>query len=136
MYNPMQSRIDSLMQQRQMIDQQLNTLQQYQMPSININNMPQTPVNYDFNGKWVSNENEARSVTNNNLPLILFDKNEPMFYMKQLNGDMKKFMFTEVQESTTNPSDRIDALEKKLDDLISTMTSKTKKVSKDEQPTV
>lgn len=52
-YNPMQSRVDSLMQQKAMIEQQLQSLQQMNVPNININNIPSnpTPSNFDFNGK-------------------------------------------------------------------------------------
>ena len=52
-YNPAQARIDSLMQQRQMIDQQIQQVQQYaNIPPININNQitPQQQGNFDFNG--------------------------------------------------------------------------------------
>lgn len=57
-YNPMQSRVDSLMQQKAMIEQQLQSLQQMNVPNININNIPSnpTPSNFDFNGKWVDGE--------------------------------------------------------------------------------
>ena len=53
----MQNRLDSLMQQRQMIDQQMQALQNYQsVPPININNNMQpnqmpANTNFDFNGK-------------------------------------------------------------------------------------
>ena len=74
-YNPMQSRVDSLMQQKAMIEQQLQSLQQMNVPNININNIPSnpTPSNFDFNGKWVDGEEQARNVANNNLPLILYN---------------------------------------------------------------
>lgn len=123
MYNPMQSRIDSLNQQKAMIDQQLNALSQYQMPPININNnmTPNMPTNFDFNGKWVGNENEAKGVANNNLPLILFDKNEPIFYMKNLDGTFKKFKFEEVVEQSTNETSRIDILEDKLNTILNAL---------------
>lgn len=60
-YNPMQSRVDSLMQQKAMIEQQLQSLQQMNVPNININNIPSnpTPSNFDFNGKWVDGEEQA-----------------------------------------------------------------------------
>ena len=81
MFNPYQ---DNLIKQKAMIEQQLQQLNQ--VPPININNQfsqPQLPQqnNFDFNGKWVSSENEARQTVNNNLPLILFDKENPLFYM-------------------------------------------------------
>lgn len=100
MYNPAQARVDSLLQQKQMIEQQINALSQYQMPPININNnmTPNMPNgSFDFNGKWVAN---------NNLPLILFDKNEPVFYMKNLDGSFKTFKFTEVVDQ---PQTQVDA---------------------------
>lgn len=79
-YNPAQARIESLMQQRQMIDNQLNALNQ--MPNININQFT-TPQNqgmnqsFDFSGKWVSNQKEAMDIGNNNMPLIFLDKEKP-----------------------------------------------------------
>ena len=86
-YNPMQARADSLMQQRQMIDSQLQQLQQFSnVPPININNQitPQPQSNFDFNGKWVSDESEAKGISNNNLPLILFDKNSKVHGFEKL----------------------------------------------------
>lgn len=129
-YNPMQSRMDSLMQQKQMIEQQLQALQQYQIPPININNqitpnnnMPGTAASFDFNGKWVANEAEAKGVANNNLPLILFDKNDAIFYMKNLDGSFKKFRFTEVvDQPKAQNDDRISALENKFDALLAQLT--------------
>ena len=126
MYNPTQARVDSLLQQKQMIEQQINALSQYQMPPININNnmTPNMPNgSFDFNGKWVSNKDEAKGVANNNLPLILFDKNEPVFYMKNLDGSFKTFKFTEVVEQPqTQVDDRIANLEAKFDALISQLS--------------
>lgn len=120
----MQPRLDSLMQQRQLLDQQINALSQYQVPPININNnMTPAPSNYDFNGKWVTSEQEAKGVANNNLPLILFDKNEPVFYMKNLDGSFKKYKFMEVVEQ--KEEDRIGALEAKLNAILASMANNT-----------
>ena len=117
-YNPMQARAESLMQQKQMIDNQLQSLQQYaNVPPININNQisPQAQNTYDFNGQWVSDENEARGIANNNLPLILFDKNNPIFYMKNMDGSFKKFGFTEiVEQPKVQENERISMLEEKI----------------------
>lgn len=126
--NPLQTRIDSLNQQKQMIDNQLQSLQQMSaVPPININNNmgPSIPSGtYDFNGKWVDNEEQAKQVANNNLPLILFDNNDNIFYMKGMDGSFKKFKFEEVVETPTAiPLDtqtnaRIESLESKLNSLI------------------
>lgn len=130
-YNPLQARMESLMQQKQMIEQQLNSLQGMGMPAININNNT-TPVptgtNYDGNFKWVDGEEQAKQVANNNLPLILFDNNNPMFYMKNVDGSFKKFRFEEVVDKPTPAVDsqiesRMNALEGKLDDLINALTA-------------
>lgn len=109
MFNPYQSRMDSLLQQKQMLEQQMTALQQYQqMPNININNMPQ-PNNFDFNGRWVNSKDEAMGVANNNLPLIMFDRNNPIFYMKNMDGSFKTFRFEEVLEQPQINNDaRID----------------------------
>lgn len=121
-YNPMQARADSLMQQKQMIEQQLQQLQQYSnIPPININNQitPTSQQSYDFNGKWVNNEQEARQFANSNLPTILFDNNEPIFYMKNMDGSFKKFRFTEIIEQEKPSADsRIDALEGKMNAIL------------------
>ena len=56
MYNPMQQRMEQLLNQKQMIEQQMQMLQQFQsqVPPININNQLTPQIgNYDFNGKWV-----------------------------------------------------------------------------------
>ena len=111
-YNPMQSRVDSLMQQKAMIEQQLQSLQQMNVPNININNIPSnpTPSNFDFNGKWVDGEEQARNVANNNLPLILFDNNNPVFYMKNMDGAFKKFKFEEIKEEKEQITDGLNGI--------------------------
>lgn len=113
MYNPMQTRLDQLNQQKAMIEQQLQMLQQYQMPPININNQiaPST-AGYDFGCKWVNDENEAKSLPNNT---IGFSKSEPVFYMSG-----KKFKFEEVraEENTNNNNDRLNALESKINAIL------------------
>lgn len=131
-YNPLQSRIDGLMQQRSMIEQQLQSLQQMNnIPPININNNMTSPQpahqNYDGNFKWVDGEEQARQVANNNLPLILFDNNNPMFYMKNVDGSFKKFRFEEiidVPSQTIDPQieNRMSSLEGKLNDILTALS--------------
>ena len=132
-YNPIQARMESLMQQKQMIEQQMNSLQGMNVPAININNnttpsQPQT--NYDGNFKWVDGEEQARQVANNNLPLILFDNNNPMFYMKNVDGSFKKFRFEEVIDApvqTVDPQieNRMTALEGKLNDILTALSGQS-----------
>lgn len=125
-YNPMQSRMDNLLQQRAMIEQQLQNLQQYaNIPPININNQvtPQAQNNFDFNGKWVDNEEQAKQIANDNKPLILFDNNNPYFYMKNTDGTLKKFKFEELKEEQNNNDDRLDKLEEKLNTLINSLST-------------
>lgn len=115
-YNPMQSRLDQLNQQKQMIEQQMQMLQNYQMPPININNQI-TPgqqncqqTNYDFVCKWVADDAEA-----SNLPVdvIGFYKNEPIFTM---GG--KKFRFEEIEnKQQSEHDDKYSKLEKRIDEL-------------------
>ena len=129
-YNPIQARIDSLMQQKQMIEQQMNSLQGMGMPAININNntTPSQPsVNYDGNFKWVDGEEQAKQIANNNLPLILFDNNNPMFYMKNVDGSFKKFRFEEIIDAPVQNTDpqletRMTALEGKLNDILTALS--------------
>ena len=64
MYNPINDRINNLMNQKQMIESQLQNIQQLaNIPPININNQitPNMALN-DFNGKWVNNEQEAEVI--------------------------------------------------------------------------
>lgn len=123
MYNPYQ---DNLIRQKAMIEQQLQQLNQ--VPPININNQfaqPQLPQqnNFDFNGKWVSNETEAKQTANNNLPLILFDREQPIFYMKSNDGTMKKYSFQEIT-TTNNDNDlemKVSQLDNKLNKLLNAL---------------
>lgn len=124
MFNPYgQNRLDNLIQQKNMIEQQIQSLQQMQMPPININNNMTPPQNnYDGNFKWVENEDQAKQVANNNLPLILFDRNKPIFYMKNIDGSFKTFKFEEIIEQPQISSDaRIDALENKLNTILNAL---------------
>ena len=131
-YNPMQSRVDSLMQQKAMIEQQLQSLQQMNVPNININNIPSNPVpsNFDFNGKWVDGEEQARNIANNNLPLILFDNNNPVFYMKNTDGAFKKFKFEEIKEEKVENAnnERMDMLEAKMDTILKALQGEPQQV--------
>ena len=132
-YNPIQARIDSLMQQKQMIEQQMNSLQGMGVPAININNntTPSQPsVNYDGNFKWVDGEEQAKQIANNNLPLILFDNNNPMFYMKNVDGSFKKFRFEEIIDAPLQNTDpqletRMTALEGKLNDILTALSGQS-----------
>lgn len=89
----------------------------YGQPNINVNNMmPQQPTNFDFNGRWVETIEEARNVASNNLPVVMFDKNKPLFYMKGVDGTFKTYEFKEVIEQ--KETDRIDALEDKINAIL------------------
>lgn len=118
MYNPYQ---DNLIRQKAMIEQQLQ--QMNQMPPININNqfsqLPQA-TSFDFNGKWVANESEAKQTASNNLPLILFDKEQPLFYIKSNDGNLKKYSFKEVTQVNTNNDleMKVSQLDDKLNKLL------------------
>lgn len=136
MFNPYQSRMDSLLQQKQMLEQQMTALQQYQqMPNININNMPQ-PNNFDFNGRWVNSKDEAMGVANNNLPLIMFDRNNPIFYMKNIDGSFKTFRFEEfLEQPQINNDARIDALENKINTILNALQQPSTNTSKEQETT-
>lgn len=124
MFNPYgQNRLDNLIQQKNMIEQQIQSLQQMQMPPININNnMTPQPNNYDGNFKWVDNQEQAKQVANNNLPLILFDRNNPIFYMKNIDGSFKTFKFEEViEQPQISNDDRINALENKINTILNAL---------------
>lgn len=130
--NPMQTRMDALLQQKQYLEQQINQLQQYSnVPPININNQitPQQQSNtqaFDFNGRWVDGKDQALNVANNNLPLILLDKNNPYLYLKNMDGSFKTFQLSEVIEEEHGnkvAEERMDKIENKLDSLIRALNS-------------
>lgn len=137
-YNPAQARIESLMQQRQMIDNQLNALNK--MPNININQFT-TPQNqgmnqsFDFSGKWVENQKEAMEVTNNNMPLIFLDKEKPYLYTKDQNGNFKTFELKEVcndvsRETNSEIENKVNSLEEKMNAILSTIGANTEQYQK------
>lgn len=104
MYNPINDRINNLMNQKQMIESQLQNIQQLaNIPPININNQitPNMALN-DFNGKWVNNEQETRNMMVNGMPSIMLDRNDSVFYMKSLDGSFKKYRFQEETEIDDN----------------------------------
>ena len=146
-YNPAQARIEILMQQRQMIDNQLNALNQ--MPNININQFT-TPQgqgqgmaqSFDLSGKWVANQKEAMEVANNNMPLIFLDKEKPYLYSKDQNGNFKTFELKEVsndvsRETNSEIENKVDSLEQKMDAILSAIganTEQSQKMATNTQP--
>lgn len=140
-YDPLQSRRDMLLQQRQMIENQLNSLNQMNnLPPININNNMSTPsqqANYDGNFKWVDNEEQAKQIANNNLPLILFDNNQPIFYMKNTDGSFKKFQFQEVEISQSNNDSQlrkeIDIMNEKINNIIDVLNKSSQNNTRNEK---
>lgn len=139
-YNPAQARIESLMQQRQMIDNQLNALNQ--MPNININQFtsPQgqgMSQSFDFSGKWVANQKEAMEVANNNMPLIFLDKEKPYLYSKDQNGNFKTFELKEVsngvsRETNSEIENKVNSLEQKMDAILNAIGANIAQVAKSE----
>ena len=124
MYNQINDRINNLMNQKQMIESQLQNIQQLaNIPPININNQitPNMGLN-DFNGKLVNNEQEARNMIVNGLPIIMLDRNDSVFYMKSLDGSFKKYRF---QEETEPKKDNIEQRLDKLEAMILSLTSGT-----------
>lgn len=122
MYNPINDRINNLMNQKQMIESQLQNIQQLaNIPPININNQitPNMALN-DFNGKWVNNEQEARNMMVNGMPSIMLDRNDSVFYMKSLDGSFKKYRF---QEETEPKKDNIEQRLDKLEAMILGLTN-------------
>lgn len=118
-YNPTQSRIEQLTQQRQMIEQQLAQLNAPSPVNINVNpNQNQNPnffgsngSSFDFNGRYVSSIEEAKKEAAQNLPLLFIDKENPYLYMKDTTGNIKTFKLEEVQEKPDETHQKINALE-------------------------
>lgn len=127
MFNPYQN---NLLQQKALIEQQL---QQMNVPPININNQfTQPQQNYDFNGKWVSSEQEAKQTMNNNLPLIMFDKDNPVFYMKSSDGTLKKYTFQEA-ENENYLENKVSKLDDKLNKLLEALGEENEPVKKSDE---
>lgn len=141
--NPYQIQMDSLLQQKQAIEKKMNELQQYgAVPPININNqITPVPNNFDFNGKWVNSEQEARNIARNNLPVMSMDRNLDCFYLTNPDGSFEIYDYVKREQvPQANDSERITKLENKLNELISALTQpkeeqKSKGGKADEQPT-
>lgn len=120
--NPLQSRLDALMNQRAMIDQQMQSINQ--MPPININNQINQPIpNFDFNGKWITSEKEIDGFFNSSLPMLLMDSENPIFYIKNTDGTVKKFRFEEIIEPPKiTVEDKVAKLEAQIEALIGVLT--------------
>lgn len=127
-YNPymanfMQNRMESLQRQRADIDNQISMMNQQmgQQPPIQqtfiTNPQPQEQqgMQFDFKGKWVASEQEARSISNN-IPLLLLDENDSKFYMKDAQGGLRAFKFEEIFEtdSKENQNEEIQLLKQQL----------------------
>lgn len=112
------------------IDDQMNNLkrqkeylmQSYQQPPIQQTFIQQGPQNgqapsqnFDFNGKWVNGYEEATKVSNDNLPLLIFDKDSDMFYMKQINGQMQAFKYEPVK--IEEPKSEVESLKGEISDM-------------------
>lgn len=99
-----------------------NQIQSNQPPMIQQNFMQQA-FHSDFDAKWIENKNEI-----NNIPVtrdsIFMDKNNPIFYLKDVNGNIKAYDFTEHIEKDEKDIE-IEKLKKEIEDL-------KKEMSKDE----
>lgn len=105
-YNPMQYQqyqLDSLDNQIQMLNQRKAMLQQQMQPAPIQQTFIQQPAQsaspqntFDFNGKWVNGIEEAKQLAGDHLPLLIFDKSNSTFYMKQLDGSMLAYEYKPV----------------------------------------
>lgn len=128
-YNPQQARLKTieeqigiLSQQREVMLQSMQNIPQY--PPIQQNFIQSGATNeqkagsastgntFDFNGKWVTGYEEAEKIGNDNLPLLIFDKDSDIFYMKQLNGSMQAFKYQPVE--ITKPKTEVEELKDQL----------------------
>lgn len=141
-FNPTQARLDSLTQQKQMIEQQIAQLTAPSPVNINLNQSPQpqqqqvNPFNqsagFDFNGRYVDGLEEAKKESAQNLPIVFIDKNNPKLYLKNMDGTLKVYKLEEVQEEAQDDEvhNRIGALEgsiasiqAQMNQLINVLTS-------------
>lgn len=119
-YNPAQMRLNSLNQQKQMIEQQIAQLTAPQPVNINLNQNPvpqgspfSQGVQFDFNGRYVDGPEDAKKEAAQNLPIVFIDKNNPKLYLKGTDGSFRSYRLEEVQdeEKTGEVHAKIGALE-------------------------
>ena len=130
-YGSPQSRIQSLEQQKRDIDNQISMLQsqvgQPNLPPININNQiapnPQqanadSQMNsFDFNGRFIKNEDELKQNLNNTLPVMFMSSDENKFYIRNMDGTISKYKFEEYSDEPDEKmeSDTVSELKRRLD---------------------
>lgn len=134
MYNSLQTQYDMLAQRKldtenAMARVQGQMSQQMGQPPIQFNVNTQQPsashtfplqnsVTFDFNGMWVKNFDEAKKVMGANLPLMLLDQEQPLLYVRDLQGNFKVYELTEKQVQPEQTADaKLDSLEAKFNDL-------------------
>lgn len=135
MYNSLQTQYDMLAQRKldtenAMARVQGQMSQQMGQPPIQFNVNTQQPsashgfspfqnnVTFDFNGMWVKDFEEAKKVMGANLPLMLLDQEQPLLYVRDLQGNFKIYELTEKQvQPEKTADDKLDSLEAKFNDL-------------------
>lgn len=126
-FNPMQSRLNSLNQQKQELENQINMLQS-QMPQTpivqNFQLTPQGQQNFDFNGSFVEKEEDVNNIKNDTTkPLFLMNKNKNEFYIKNPDGTVQIFNFEQKEQfekMTLKNNDNLENqdIKKMNDDII------------------
>lgn len=100
--NPVQNRINTLNQQKQDIEAQINMLQGQTQQTPIVQNFQLNPQNqnYDFNGSFIEKEEDAKNFNiSDNKPLFLMNKNKNEFYIKNVDGTVQTFSFEQVIEN-------------------------------------
>lgn len=113
-YFGFQPNIDRINRQIEELQAIKNQVQNVQPPMIQQNFM-QPNFQSDFDAKWIENRNEINSI-----PVIrdsiFMDKNNPVFYLKSVNGEIKAYEFTEHIEKDEKDIE-IENLKKEIEEL-------------------
>lgn len=113
-YNP-QSQLERWKKIRQDADLEIQRLTQ-PPAAINQNFNIVAPSQNDFDARFINSYDEVKNTTINK-NTIFMDKNQPMFYMKMTDGDVKAYKFEEIK--VLDEKDRkIQELENKINELM------------------
>lgn len=124
-----------LQRMRDEINDQLVQMQQQPAPQIQQTFITPSIDNSQMNipAKWVNSYDEVKAA-NVYVATIFMDKNKPRFYMKDENGSVKSFDFTEVEELDEKDI-KIRELENRIKELEGGNNNVKSVNEYDEQPT-
>ena len=135
LYNTPQSQLERWTKIKQDAENEINRLTQPQA-AINQNFNIVAPTQNDFDAKFIDSYEQVKKqdVSRNT---IFMNTNEPVFYMKMTDGEIKSYRFEEIK-ILDEKDKKILELEKKIDLLMKEGVSNNGKsyIKHDEQPTI